>query len=158
MVTLSAGVGFFVCSDRQRNTPECESIFKGHFIDVCLQMACAASFLAPVSPELYARFASDEQLRWCWDKHCQKQLLVESYGPGRDICYLAFKRVATLYPRDVVTLRIKCRFHTTRRILGTKTREDDGDGMLYGGQTNAEDLLAFSSMSCSVYHPLVPEK
>lgn len=108
-------------------------------------------------------FASNSELRSQWDKNVTEQHVVEQLGPGQDICYVAFRRIATVYPRDVVTLRVKCRLTVQPRVA------EPADGLLdrqnldtscansRDGAESGEDVTAYSSMSCSIDHPAVPE-
>ncbi|CDJ42719.1 hypothetical protein, conserved [Eimeria tenella] len=126
-------------------------------------LACRATFLLPVSPRLYASFASNSDLRSLWDKNVTEQHVVEQLDAGHDICYVAFRRVATVYPRDVCTLRVKCRFRTNPKVAGSTEGLPEADGALSttssnGQGTEAEaEATAYASMSCSIDHPDVPE-
>lgn len=108
-------------------------------------------------------FASNSELRSQWDKNVTEQHVVEQLGAGRDVCYVAFRRIATVYPRDVVTLRVKCRLLVQPRVA------EAADGLLApqnlnsscatsrDGPESEDDVTAYSSMSCSINHPDVPE-
>lgn len=88
---------------------------------------------------------------------------MEQLDAGHDICYVAFRRVATVYPRDVCTLRVKCRFRTNPKVAGSTEGLPEADGALSttssnGQGTEAEaEATAYASMSCSIDHPDVPE-
>lgn len=124
----------------------------------------AATFLLPLEPRLYAMFASNGELRCQWDKNVTEQHVVEELDPGRDVCYVAFRRIATVHPRDVVTLRVKCRLPVRPKVV-----QAAGDLVNYhsrGSSSAASDpwsesdaeTTAYSSMSCSIDHPKAPEK
>lgn len=115
-------------------------------------------------------FASNSELRLSWDKSVTEQHVVENLDAGHDICYVAFRRVATVYPRDVVTLRVKCRLNMRPGIAspdcaapGSSTEElPEGGGVLStnvssGDETVDAEATAYGSMSCSIHHPDVPE-
>ncbi|KAL8275676.1 hypothetical protein Esti_000239 [Eimeria stiedai] len=123
---------------------------------------CRATFLLPVEPRLYATFASDSELRCQWDKNMTEQHVVEEVDAGHDVCYVAFRRIATVYPRDLVTLRVKCRLPVRAKSVeaaGAPTASctpPDSPEVRDGAESEA-DVTAYSSMSCSIDHPDVPE-
>ncbi|OEH77359.1 hypothetical protein cyc_02884 [Cyclospora cayetanensis] len=127
--------------------------------------ACRASFLLPLEPRRYAMFASNAELRSLWDKNMTEQHVVEQLDVGHDICYVAFRRIATVYPRDVVTLRAKCRLHLHPLVaetapMATRNSHEDfisDDCMTEKVLPSEEDKIAYTSMSCSIHHPDVPE-
>ncbi|KAL8430190.1 hypothetical protein ACSSS7_006097 [Eimeria intestinalis] len=124
---------------------------------------CRATFLLPVEPRLYATFASDTELRCQWDKNVTEQHVVEQVDAGHDVCYVAFRRIATVYPRDLVTLRVKCRLPLRAKCVEaigapTESCTPFADSPELRDDADAEaDLTAYSSMSCSIDHPDAPE-
>ncbi|KAL8427816.1 hypothetical protein Efla_005424 [Eimeria flavescens] len=125
---------------------------------------CRATFLVPVEPRLYATFASDSELRCQWDKHVTEQHVIEQVDAGRDICYVAFRRIATVYPRDLVTLRVKCRLPVRPKAveLAEASTGTEHSGAVASPDWQAEpeseaEMIAYSSMSCSIDHQDAPE-
>ncbi|KAL8451943.1 hypothetical protein Emed_001678 [Eimeria media] len=124
---------------------------------------CRATFLLPVEPRLYATFASDSELRCQWDKNVTEQHVVEQVDAGHDVCYVAFRRIATVYPRDLVTLRVKCRLPVRAKSVEaagapTESCTPPADSPeLRDDEESEADLTAYSSMSCSIDHPDAPE-
>lgn len=124
--------------------------------------ACRATFLLPVEPRRYAMFASNGELRCQWDRNITEQHVVEQLDEGHDICYVAFRRFATVYPRDVVTLRVKCRVPIQPRIAEPPDGIPDilrsfHEPCHEGPEPEGEDATAYTSMSCSIDHPDAPE-
>ncbi|PHJ16516.1 start domain-containing protein [Cystoisospora suis] len=66
-----------------------------------------ASFILPVTPEQYSTFASDSRLRATWDANLGGHYTLETLAQNTDVCRVLIKRIATVYPRDVVTLRAR---------------------------------------------------
>lgn len=104
-------------------------------------------------------FASNGELRCQWDRNITEQHVVEQLDEGHDICYVAFRRFATVYPRDVVTLRVKCRVPLQPRIAEPP---EEIPGILHsfcseGPELEEEETTAYTSMSCSIDHPDAPE-
>ncbi|KAL8449179.1 hypothetical protein Emag_003699 [Eimeria magna] len=124
---------------------------------------CRATFLLPVEPRLYATFASDSGLRCQWDKNVTEQHVIEQVDAGHDVCYVAFRRIATVYPRDLVTLRVKCRLPVRAKSVEaagapTESFTVPADSPELRDDVESEaDLTAYSSMSCSIDHPDAPE-
>jgi len=94
-----------------------------------------AEFIAPVTPEQYCKYASDVKYRKIWDTNVAEVRNVESLGEGVDICYVATKRVGTIYPRDTVNLR----------SVGCLDLTNPSNG-------------AYVSCCCSVEHPEISEQ
>ena len=157
------------------------------YLLVCFSYGCSARFLLPIEPRRYAMFASNAELRLSWDKSVSEQRVVEQLDAGHDICYVAFRRLATVYPRDVVTLRVKCRLNMRPAVAspasaaaaaaaasgcgagggssdanaGLLQQQEGLQGLITSTGGVAEDAeeeeTAYGSMSCSIHHPEVPE-
>ncbi|CBZ54641.1 Protein containing a possible START(Steroidogenic acute regulatory (STAR) related lipid transfer) domain,related [Neospora caninum Liverpool] len=108
-----------------------------------------ASFMLPVLPEQYASFASDSRLRATWDANLGGHAILETLTTNTDICQVSLKRVATLYPRDLVTLR-------ARRSWAIPTpKHEPADHAKADERREAKQVYA--SCSCSIDHPAAPE-
>ncbi|KFH16251.1 START domain-containing protein [Toxoplasma gondii MAS] len=108
-----------------------------------------ASFMLPVLPEQYASFASDSRLRATWDANLGGHAILETVTANTDICQVLMKRVATLYPRDLVTLRAKRSW-----VLPTAKHEPAGHFQVDERQVAKQ---VYASCSCSIDHPAAPE-
>lgn len=95
-----------------------------------------AEYIVPFSPQQFSEFASNTTCRKMWDTNVEDIGHVETIAPDVHVTYTAVKRIATIYPRDTVALRI------VRRLEGNTQDESD----------------SFASCSCSVEHPDVPER
>ncbi|CEM30981.1 unnamed protein product [Vitrella brassicaformis CCMP3155] len=94
-----------------------------------------AEWVVPVAPKQYCEYASDVRYRKIWDSNCAEVQRLETLGDGIDLCYVATKRVATIFPRDTVNLRIV-------RPLDPSSPLD----------------CAYSSCSCSIEHPEIGDR
>lgn len=154
MLVLDCGMPCVHCDDGLQ-------VWKGE--SAVGSFACRARFLLPVEPRLYAMFASNSELRCQWDKNVTEQHVVEQLEAGRDVCYVAFRRIATVYPRDLVTLRVKCRLPMRPKFADVTADLVDGYGVgrscaeVRSGSQSEADMAAYSSMSCSIVHPDAPE-
>eukprot|EP00918_Siedleckia_nematoides_P049805 GHVU01109107.1.p1 GENE.GHVU01109107.1~~GHVU01109107.1.p1 ORF type:complete len:689 (+),score=139.93 GHVU01109107.1:262-2328(+) len=96
-----------------------------------------SEFFVPVCPRDYCQYASEMANRKKWDKNIEEVRRVEGLGDRVDICYTGTKRIATVYPRDLVSLRV-VRCLKPQRALSAR--------------------VAYTSCSCSVLHPMEREK
>ncbi|KEP63937.1 UNVERIFIED_CONTAM: START domain-containing protein [Hammondia hammondi] len=108
-----------------------------------------ATFMLPVLPEQYASFASDSRLRATWDANLGGHAILETVTANTDICQVLMKRVATLYPRDLVTLRAKRSW-----VLPAAKHEPGGHFQVDERQVAKQ---VYASCSCSIDHPAAPE-
>uniref|UniRef100_A0A0G4FST9 START domain-containing protein n=1 Tax=Chromera velia CCMP2878 TaxID=1169474 RepID=A0A0G4FST9_9ALVE len=99
------------------------------------RLVIRAEWTVPVTPMAYCDYASDIKFRKSWDHNCEEICLVESLGEQCDLIYVATKRIATIYPRDSLNLKIKRCF-----------------------QPATADVGEWTSCSCSVEHPDYPER
>ncbi|PFH37202.1 hypothetical protein BESB_036600 [Besnoitia besnoiti] len=108
-----------------------------------------ASFMLPVLPQQYASFASDSTLRATWDPHLGGHAVLETLTPHMDICRVLLKRVAAIYPRDIVTLRARRTWRLPRAA------HEPPEAELQEGKEDTR--LVYASCSCSIDHPDAPE-
>eukprot|EP01068_Selenidium_serpulae_P007754 Selendium_serpulae@DN4797_c0_g1_i1.p1 len=95
-----------------------------------------AEYITPYTPQQFSDFASNPKFRKVWDSNCEEVDHVENLAPDVHVTYTAVKRIATIYPRDTVALRI------VRRL----------------GESTEHEKNSFASCSCSVEHPAMPER
>ncbi|OII70824.1 uncharacterized protein cubi_00969 [Cryptosporidium ubiquitum] len=110
-------------------------------------------FIVPVAPLDYVEYSTDSNNRRVYDNNTVDLKVVENVSPGLDVMYVATKRIATVYPRDIVNIRFlhgfnikNCfKFMTWDELSNSSTR------------INQEDVIC-CSCSCSTEHPDAPER
>eukprot|EP00388_Colpodella_angusta_P006616 GDKJ01019399.1.p1 GENE.GDKJ01019399.1~~GDKJ01019399.1.p1 ORF type:complete len:472 (+),score=105.82 GDKJ01019399.1:69-1418(+) len=96
------------------------------------RMVIRVEWFVPMKPKLYCNYASDHRFRHEWDTNTTEIRCLEVVNPFVDIAYIATKRIATVYPRDMINLK-------TKRPL-TKDVENG----------------PYGTASCSITHPAEP--
>lgn len=121
-------------------------------------------FLIPVSPEQYCTYASSLENRRKWDTYLNNAKLIERIDSSTDICYISFRGIGTLSPRECVNLRVIRRINPPD-IISTRGTEQTPNGSGASShdmnnvstnekkQSDAESGHGYCSCSCSVVHP-----
>ncbi|KAK6589008.1 hypothetical protein RS030_243603 [Cryptosporidium xiaoi] len=110
-------------------------------------------FIVPVSPIEYLEYVTDSNNRKVYDSNSVELKTLERIFPGLEVMYVGTKRIATVYPRDIVNIRFVHGF-SIKDGLKIFTKEELN---LVENKSNQENFI-FCSCSCSIKHPNAPER
>ncbi|KAH8739165.1 hypothetical protein FG386_001032 [Cryptosporidium ryanae] len=110
-------------------------------------------FIVPVSPVEYLEYVTDSNNRKVYDNNSVELRTLERIFPGLDVMYVGTKRIAAVYPRDIVNIRFVHGF-SIKDGLKIFTKEELN---LHENIQNQENFI-FCSCSCSIKHPDAPER
>ncbi|KAK9173467.1 START domain containing protein [Cryptosporidium meleagridis] len=109
-------------------------------------------FIVPVAPLDYVEYSTDSNNRRVYDNNTVDLKVVENIAPGLDVMYVATKRIATVYPRDIVNIRY---LHGYNIKNGFKFMSWND---LSASKKINQDEVMCCSCSCSTEHPDAPER
>ncbi|KAH7649510.1 hypothetical protein FG379_001136 [Cryptosporidium bovis] len=110
-------------------------------------------FIVPVPPIEYLEYVTDSNNRKVYDSNSVELKTLERIFPGLEVMYVGTKRIATVYPRDIVNIRFVHGF-SIKDGLKIFTKEELN---LVENKSNQENFI-FCSCSCSIKHPNAPER
>ncbi|KAL3128975.1 Steroidogenic acute regulatory related lipid [Cryptosporidium hominis] len=109
-------------------------------------------FIVPVAPLDYVEYSTDSNNRRVYDNNTVDLKVVENIAPGLDVMYVATKRIATVYPRDIVNIRY---LHGYNIKNGFKFMS--WNDLSASAKINQDEMMC-CSCSCSTEHPDAPER
>ncbi|KAJ1611555.1 Steroidogenic acute regulatory related lipid transfer domain-containing protein [Cryptosporidium canis] len=110
-------------------------------------------FIVPVAPLDYVEYSTDSRNRRVYDNNTVDLRVVETVSPGLDVMYVATKRIATVYPRDIVNIRFLHGFNLKNRF-----KFMSWDELSTSSIKNSQEDVICCSFSCSIEHPDAPER
>lgn len=110
-------------------------------------------FIVPVAPLDYVEYSTDSNNRRVYDNNTVDLKVVEAVSSGLDVMYVATKRIATVYPRDIVNIRFLHGFNIKNCFKFMSWDELNASSV----RVNQEDVIC-CSCSCSIEHPDAPER
>lgn len=110
-------------------------------------------FIVPVAPLDYVEYSTDSNNRRVYDNNTVDLKVVETVSSGLDVMYVATKRIATVYPRDIVNIRFLHGFNIKECFKFMNWDELNTSS----ARMNQENLIC-CSCSCSIEHPDAPER
>ncbi|KAF7459181.1 START domain-containing protein [Cryptosporidium felis] len=110
-------------------------------------------FIVPVTPLDYVEYSTDGNNRRVYDNNTVDLKVLERISSGLEVMYVATKRIATVYPRDIVNIRF---------LHGIDTRNEmkllSWDDLRNPKVKERQEEIICCSCSCSIEHPDAPER
>ncbi|KAH8585046.1 Steroidogenic acute regulatory (STAR) related lipid transfer [Cryptosporidium sp. chipmunk genotype I] len=110
-------------------------------------------FIVPIAPLDYVEYSTDSNNRRVYDNNTVDLRIVENVSPGLDVMYVATKRIATVYPRDIVNIRYLHGYNIKNSFKFMSWDELSASST----KINQDDVIC-CSCSCSTEHPDAPER